>query len=130
MDETNTKILLVTLAVVALLIVIGLISSAYSRRVEREKKEAELERLRHKRESLLLKYKDPELVDRLMRQAVWQGETEEQLRDSLGPPLDIDQKVLKTKKKEIWKYNATGVNRYGVRITVENGIVVGWDVKD
>lgn len=47
--------------------------------------------------------------------------------DSLGRPLDIDQKVLKT--KEVWKYNQTGKGRYALRITLENGEVVGWDQK-
>ncbi len=60
---------------------------------------------------------------------VWQGETDEQLRDSLGRPVDIDEKVLKTKRREIWKYRHQGANRYGLRITLENGAVVGWEEK-
>ena len=51
------------------------------------------------------------------------------LIDSLGQPQDIDTKVLKTKKKEIWKYNHNGGNRFGLRITLDNDIVVGWDQK-
>ena len=64
-----------------------------------------------------------------MKKHFWQGQTEEQLLDSLGKPKDIDQKVLKTKTKEIWKYNETGKNRYALKITLENGKVVGWDQK-
>jgi hypothetical protein len=60
----------------------------------------------------------------------WQGQTQEQLLDSLGRPADTDTKVLKTKTKEIWKYNRVGKNRFGLRVTVENGVVVGWDKKD
>ena len=75
------------------------------------------------------KYGDAELVDRLMRKMFWQGQSEGQLIDSLGRPLDIDQKVLKTKTKEVWKYNRTGKGRYALRITLENGEVVGWDQK-
>ena len=48
---------------------------------------------------------------------------------ALTPDLAVDNKVLKTKTKDIWKYNRTGTNRYGLRITVENDIVVGWDKK-
>lgn len=80
-----------------------------------------------RRESLMLKYGDSDMVNKLMDGYFWQGQTEDQLIDSLGRPVDIDQKVLKTKKKEIWKYNPTGKNRFGLKITIENGEVIGWD---
>ncbi len=82
-----------------------------------------------RRMRLTLKYKDEQLVEDLLDETFWQGQTEEQLRDSLGEPLDIDQKVLKTKTKEIWKYQQTGKNRYALKITLENGVVVAWDQK-
>ena len=82
-----------------------------------------------RREALLHKYQDPETVAAIMTRSFWQGQTDEQLVDSLGNPEDIDQKVLKTKKKEIWKYHHQGGNRYGLRITLENDHVVGWDQK-
>lgn len=82
-----------------------------------------------RREALLRKYQDPETVAAIMNRSFWQGQTDEQLVDSLGNPEDIDQKILKTKKKEIWKYNHQGGNRYGLRITLENDHVVGWDQK-
>lgn len=82
-----------------------------------------------KRERLMEKYDDAKLVDKLMRGMFWQGQSEEQLIDSIGKPLAIDQKVLKTKTKETWKYNSTGKNRYALRIILENGFVVGWDKK-
>lgn len=82
-----------------------------------------------KRMRLTLKYKDENLVDELLNETFWQGQTAEQLRDSLGEPLDIDQKVLKTKVKEVWKYEQTGKNRYGLKITLDDGVVVGWDQK-
>lgn len=82
-----------------------------------------------KRERLMEKYSDAALVDKLMQGMFWQGQTDEQLMDSLGKPLDIDQKVLKTKSKETWKYNETGKNRYALKIIIENGEVVGWDQK-
>ena len=82
-----------------------------------------------KRERLMEKYGDATLVDNLMQGMFWQGQTEEQLLDSLGKPLDIDHKVLKTKTKETWKYQETGKNRYALKIIIENGLVVGWDKK-
>ena len=80
-----------------------------------------------KRRKLLSKYGDNEVVEKLMNQTIWQGQTNEQVVESLGIAEDIDQKVLKTKKKEIWKYGSEGGNRYRLRITLENDIVVGWE---
>lgn len=82
-----------------------------------------------RKQRLMEKYNDINLVNKLMKKLFWIGQTEGQLVDSIGKPLDIDQKVLKTKIKEVWKYNSTGKNRYGLRITIENGEVVGWDKK-
>ena len=64
-----------------------------------------------------------------MNSEFWVGQTAQQLRESIGDPVDIDQKVLKTKKKEVWKYFPQGKRRYGLRITLENDEVVGWDEK-
>jgi uncharacterized membrane protein len=82
-----------------------------------------------KREKLMEKYKDPILVDKLMKGNFWVGQTKEELIDALGNPKDISEKILKTKKKEIYKYDKTGNNRYALKITLENDIVVGWDKK-
>ena len=35
--------------------------------------------------------------------------------------------MLKTKVKEVWKYKPTGKNRYGLKITLDDGVVVGWE---
>lgn len=78
---------------------------------------------------LLEKYDDPAIVDLILRGGVWVGQSADQLRDSLGRPVDVDQKVLKTKIKETWKYNQTGKNRFALRVTLEQGRVVGWDDK-
>lgn len=82
-----------------------------------------------KRVRLMMKYKNDELVESLMDESFWRGQTAAQLMDSLGEPLDIDQKVMKTKVREVWKYEQTGKNRYGLKITLEDGVVVGWDQK-
>ena len=82
-----------------------------------------------KRKLLMNKYRDKELVDAIMKKTAWVGQTAEQLIDSFGKPQDIDQKVLKTKKKEIWKYQHKGGNRYGLRVILENDIVAGWEEK-
>lgn len=82
-----------------------------------------------KRKRLLDKYKDPELVEKLMKGMFWQGQDSEQLKDSLGKPIDISYQVFKTKNKETWKYQKTGNNRYNLKIHLEDGVVIGWDKK-
>lgn len=105
-----------------LLIIIGLVVALWlTFRVYSKKK---------RREALLTKYGDAKIVEMILSSSVWQGQTQEQLLDSLGNPVDVDQKVLKSKTREIWKYNQTGSNRFGLRITVEDKVVVGWDKKD
>lgn len=87
-------------------------------------------RLEARKAALLLKYdNDHEVVNMIIGRMFWQGQTPEQLIDSIGHPIDIDKKVLKTKSKEIWKYNKTGRGRFSLRITIENNLVVGWDKK-
>jgi hypothetical protein len=82
-----------------------------------------------RKENIYLRYGKSALAERLIEKTIWVGETARQLRDSLGPPLDVDQKRLKTKKKEIWKYHRTGSNRYALKITLDDDVVVGWDQK-
>lgn len=66
------------------------------------------------------------MVDDILRGCIWQGQTSAQLRDALGPPEARSERVLKTKTKETWKYYRTGKNRYSLRITLDDGVVVGW----
>ena len=81
----------------------------------------------NRRNSLLETYSDESLVHRLMMRDVWQGMSLEQLIDSRGQPADKSIRVLKTKTVETFKYDQVGKNRFGLRVTVENGVVVGWE---
>lgn len=82
-------------------------------------------RLRYLRE----KYEDEVIVQKILKKTIWIGQTSEQLADALGYPAATDRKLLKTKTRDIWKYRHQGANRYGLRITVENDEVTGWDSK-
>lgn len=75
------------------------------------------------------KYTDEALAWRITRGEYWPGQTTEQLRDSLGPPAAVDNILLKTMKREVWKYYRSGVNRYRLRITLDNDKVASWDQK-
>ena len=93
------------------------------------KEKARLAEMEERRQRLLAKYGDDQIVSRIMGHEIWQGQSHEQLRDSMGVPVGTDQKVMKKHQREVWKYHQTGVNRYGLRVTLEDGIVVGWDDK-
>jgi hypothetical protein len=76
------------------------------------------------------KYGDEETVRRILRRVLWQGETAEQLLDSIGNPVSTDNKVMATRRREVWKYRPAGRNRYSLRVTLDDGIVIGWDQKN
>lgn len=82
-----------------------------------------------KKERLLGKYGDPEIVEMIMQHCFWVGQTEEQLIDSLGIPEGKSVKKMKTRYREVWKYNQMGKNRYGLRITLDDRIVQTWERK-
>jgi len=84
---------------------------------------------RERREALMEKYGDPELVEAIEKSMFWQGQTAEQLLESLGKPAAVDEKVMKTKTKRVWKYDQIASNRYALKITLDDGTVVGWDQK-
>jgi hypothetical protein len=76
------------------------------------------------------KYGDETIVQKIMKRCYWQGQTSEQLIDSLGNPSATDDMLLKTRKREVWKYNQQGKNRYGLRLTLDNDILVKWERKN
>lgn len=90
---------------------------------QHDKKEKRLSYLR-------TKYENEEIVQKIIQGCFWQGQSEDQLRDSLGEPADIDYKMLKNKTRNVWKYHHQGSNRFGLRIILENGYVTGWDKKN
>jgi hypothetical protein len=87
---------------------------------------------RHKKWIKYLKNKydnDMWIVNAIDNGKFWQGQSAEQLIDSIGRPLAIDKQVLKTKTKETWKYQRLRKGQYGLRLFLENDFVVGWDKK-
>lgn len=57
----------------------------------------------------------------------WQGATMEMMRESLGAPADIREKVYKAKTKTTLCYRPIDARRYELKVHFEDGIVVGWD---
>jgi hypothetical protein len=102
---------LIAIAAGAVLLIIMLKAAAKKRRIE----------------FLMNKYGNETIVAHIMHHRFWHGQTAEQLMDSLGNPYTKDDKLLKTRKLEVWKYNRTGVNRCALRITLDNDVVTGWE---
>lgn len=88
---------------------------------EEQTRQRELDR----RAALVARFGD-DIAARIVAREIWLGQTDEQLRASLGEPIDIDEKVMTTKTRQVWKYDQVGANRFITRVTLENGIVTGW----
>src|SRR5437870_3239212 len=82
----------VILCLIVLLIVWVIWSSGAQQRALRRETDNFLERLRTEEEQrkklVVLRY-EPEIANRILNREFWQGMTEEQLTDSLGPPEDV-----------------------------------------
>ncbi|MGB9369173.1 MAG: hypothetical protein WCE79_24500 [Xanthobacteraceae bacterium] len=120
---------LVIACFIGLLIVWWIWSAGAPQRALKRETDAFLERLRteeeQRRQLVTLRY-EPEIASRILNREFWQGMTEEELRDSLGPPEGLDRVVTKRTNKEIWKYEQETTMRFGLRITLEDGVVTGW----
>jgi hypothetical protein len=78
---------------------------------------------------LMGRYKHPEFVASIMDGQIMRGMSKDMVVDVWGDPEDLDEVALKTKTKTEMKYDEKGKNRYGTRVHLEDGIVVGWETK-
>jgi hypothetical protein len=81
-----------------------------------------------KRAEITDKY-DAQTAERILNGQIWQGMTAEQLRYSVGEPVAVDMIVTKRTSKEVWKYWQQTATRFDLRVTLEKGLVVGWQMK-
>ncbi|MDK9756694.1 hypothetical protein KIV40_15085 [Vibrio sp. D173a] len=79
---------------------------------------------------LMDKYNNKELVDKLMMHRIWQGQTEEQLLDSIGQPsytyhVNVKRKILR------YEYTPSSVTTrfQSFNVTIVDGTVVATDRK-
>jgi hypothetical protein len=104
-----------------LIVVIGACVAAFFlyRAIKRKK------RLRY----LEQKYVNKKKVEKIVNREIWQGETADQLIDSIGKPDVVDDKNLKTQKRAVWKYGRRGSKSYSLIVNLEKGMVVSWEGK-
>jgi len=86
-------------------------------------------RRRVKRAIWIGRYGDGDFIDTMMSGRIERGMTLDMVLDVWGTPADMDETVLKTKTKRELKYDQKGKNRFGTRVYLENGEVVGWETK-
>ena len=58
--------------------------------------------MKEKRERLLKKYGNVDIVEKIMEGKMWQGQTVCQLKEAGGEPSSVSEKVLKTKIKHTY----------------------------
>lgn len=96
---------------------------------ELEKMLSQMKEREDARHSLITQRYDPETAQRILSHQIWQGMTAEQLMDSAGIAEAVDTTMTKRGRKEVWKYGQETATRFDTRITLEDGVVVGWQKK-
>jgi hypothetical protein len=82
-----------------------------------------------RRRSLMARYDHAEFVASILDGRIMRGMSMDMVIDVWGEPADLDEVALKTKTKTEIKYDQKGKNRFGTRVYLEDGIVVGWETK-
>lgn len=82
-----------------------------------------------RRRFLMKRHGDAQMVDTIMEGNIARGMSLDMVLDAWGKPADMDEVVMKTKTKRELKYDQKGKNRFGTRVYLENGEVVGWETK-
>jgi uncharacterized protein YpmB len=133
----------ILLAIVVALIVVVLIAVVISQNKKQRESKQFLDRIQEesrlqalqsendaavRRAAVTDKY-DPETAQKILSGQIWQGMTAEQLRYAVGEPEAVDKIVTKRTSKEVWKYFQQTATRFDLRVTLENGLVVGWQMK-
>jgi hypothetical protein len=88
---------------------------------------AEHEAERQRRWARLVERFGQGVAEQIWAQRLWVGASVAAVQEMFGPPLDVDEKVMKTKTKHTYEYNSTGVNRCALRVFIENDEVTGWE---
>lgn len=128
--EMLTFLIVATIVAAAPVILVWWLVARHSRNVQYAQErqvEAERAQARQERYERLSQRFGAESAIALMEGRYWQGCTTEMVVEAIGPPLDVKEKVYKTKTKTTYCYRQIAKKRFGLKIHFEDGIVVGWD---
>lgn len=70
-----------------------------------------------------------QVADAIIGGMVWTGQSSDQVRESVGQPCAIDSTTTERSRTEVWKYGHRGGSRYTGRITLVDGAVTKWTIK-
>jgi len=76
---------------------------------------------------LVAKHKNAQTIYLILQHEIWEGQTAEQLRSSLGEPEEIKEKEMATRVREVWCYDRFRANAFKTKITLDNDVVVRWE---
>ena len=82
-----------------------------------------------KAKRLMDRFGNEEFVETILDGKIARGMSYEMVVAAWGEPADLDETVMKTKTKREMKYDQKGKNRFGTRVYLEDGVVVGWETK-
>ena len=88
--------------------------------------EQQVEALRIAEQHRLISKYGEQIAAGILAHQIWQGMTDEQLAESWGTPADVGYEIIRSRRRETWKYGQTGRNRFSDRVYLENGVVIGW----
>lgn len=88
--------------------------------LERQQQAQRVQRLRQK-------YDNEDLFKKIISGSIWYKQSLEELIDAIGLPQQISYEVMKVNKREIWKYDHQGGDRYNLIVLLENDSVISWE---
>ncbi|HMI85675.1 MAG TPA: hypothetical protein VK550_16370 [Polyangiaceae bacterium] len=68
-------------------------------------------------------------AEKIWAKKLWVGAPYAAVKAMFGDPLDVDEKVMKTRRTLTLKYFPKGTDRYGLRVFIEDDAVAGWEDK-
>ena len=92
----------------------------------REQQAAADERARVRRENLVARFGDA-VAAKIVAKDLWIGATREMVIEMYWHPSEVSEKVLETKTKRVFKYFPACGPRFGLKITLDDDEVAGWD---
>lgn len=81
-------------------------------------------------EEVFRKYGDDDIAEAIAKETFVKGMTGEMLTESIGRPHSITHQTVEEQNQEVWNYYPQGADRFGLKITFEEGKIIAWDQKN
>lgn len=129
-----TTILIIVLPVICIGIKIFINRNSKSKQIIIEINQDKLQEeiLTIRKNYLLNKFNDQDIVQRILECSVEIGDSKEFVLEALGKPVDINKNIIEAREQEIWKYkkgNETKSDQHDFQVNFENDQVVSLEDK-